>query len=361
MRIAAPNNLTLLRNACAAAVLLGHFLYLDVDPERLAGQTGFPWADLGVQCFFVISGLLVTASYLQARNIRDYALRRLFRVYPLYLAVILGQAAVMSLLLVKAGRWSAEEFAGYVGWNAAFLNFLAPDMGGLFADLHVPAINPSLWTLKLEVLFYAAVPLLCLAVRRFGFPVLAVLILLSTVYFLVFADSRPDLARQLPGQLRFFLVGMAMALAWPRLKAGPWRDRHSAALAAAICLAAAALTYKAGGVGPVMAPLFVGGVVLAFGVWSPVAWPRIPDLSYGVYLFHGPVIQLGRHLGLVDASLGALAGVSLVVLALAWAGQRLVERPAIDAGKRLAAGLRPLARRSPSRPTSSRYILDRLL
>ena len=113
--------------------------------------------------------------------------------------------------------------------NLAFANFLQYDIGGVLHGLHVPGINPSLWTLKIELGFYLIVPLVFLAIRRWGFKSLLAIFLASVVYEVVALHlGDPRFAKQLPGQMQFFVVGMALYLyvrEFPRALLGI-RDRH---------------------------------------------------------------------------------------------------------------------------------------
>ena len=47
-------------------------------------------------------------------------------------------------------------------------NFLQYDIGGVLSGLHNPGINPSLWTLKIEIGFYLIVPLIFAANAPLG-------------------------------------------------------------------------------------------------------------------------------------------------------------------------------------------------
>lgn len=333
------NNLTALRIASALAVLVGHFLYLGVPQAVRDASRVYPLADIGVQIFFVISGLLVTQSFLGSAGTLAYAARRLFRIYPLYLVVIAVQAVVMAWVLSTSDRFDLGELARYLGWNFAFLNFKAPDLGGLFAGLPDAAVNPSLWTLKIEVMFYALVPLLVLATRRLGPALLVLLFAASVVFVWILAETNPVLARQLPGQLRFFVVGAALGLYWDRFAGYAPGRKGLAAMASLAALVLAALINKSGvSLEAVAQPMLIGVFVLAAGFWLPTL-PPLRDTSYGIYLLHGPLIQFALLWGFHETSLVRLIPFALTVYALAWLASRYVEVPAIALGRRVAGRL----------------------
>ncbi len=77
-------------------------------------------------------------------------------------------------------------------------------------------VDGALWTLKVEVMFYAAVPIIVYLVRRHGrLPVLVTLYFLSVAYvsFMTMQAERTgsgmyeELVRQLPGELAYFMAG----------------------------------------------------------------------------------------------------------------------------------------------------------
>ena len=79
-------------------------------------------------------------------------------------------------------------------------------------------MNGALWTLKIEVMFYAIVPLIAWLCRRLGTArVLAALYLASVAYYLALghvAEARgsrlyAQFQLQLPGQLAYFVAGAA--------------------------------------------------------------------------------------------------------------------------------------------------------
>jgi peptidoglycan/LPS O-acetylase OafA/YrhL len=89
------NNFTASRLLLALLVVLGHF-------QRLAGVTSEPlpfgYAGTAVDCFFVVSGYLVSNSFDRDPNLGRFFIRRLFRIYPLYLAVVLAQTRIVGCI-----------------------------------------------------------------------------------------------------------------------------------------------------------------------------------------------------------------------------------------------------------------------
>ncbi len=79
------NNLNLLRFLAAAAVALSHsFLLVTGDPESrpLMKATGFSIGYHAVDIFFVISGFLVTQSWMRRNSLLDFTVARALRIYP---------------------------------------------------------------------------------------------------------------------------------------------------------------------------------------------------------------------------------------------------------------------------------------
>ena len=134
-----------------------------------------------------------------------------------------------------------------------------------------------------------------------------------------------ELARQLPGQMSFFIVGIALAA---------WRDDinwRSPLAPLGIVLFALSIAV------PAAIALRAMGLGIT-SIWIAVVVPRLldparfGDLSYGVYIVHFPVIQVAVTLGLFAVSpwMGAAAAVAaaLVGAILLW---WLIERPALRA------------------------------
>lgn len=288
------NSFDLLRLLFAGTVCLVH-------AANLSGHAELAWIDrvlsstVAVRAFFVISGFLVFMSFERSGTLRAYAGKRARRILPAYCAVVLLCAVGLAAF---SGERAADYFFSpawlkYVLANLAFLNFLQPTLPGVFAANPVTVVNGALWTLKIEVMFYVAVPLCVWLVRRRGpFRTLAGLYGLSVAYAWAMtalaAQSgealHAELARQLPGQMAYFVSGAFFYYFLPLF------ERHPARFVLPALLILAADRF-------VPLPAFEPFALATVVVWSGLSlragnWARYGDFSYGVYILHFPLIQM---------------------------------------------------------------------
>jgi peptidoglycan/LPS O-acetylase OafA/YrhL len=157
------NNFDLLRLLFAYLVLFYHANVLFA-----IGFTSslFDLPGVAVDGFFIISGFLIAWSFERDRRLFGYGVRRLFRIYPLYFVVVTSQLVILWLL--DGGGVKLSEAAKYYGANLLFLNFLKPTFGDALDGMSRHTMNGSLWTLKIEVAFYVALPLLVFVKRKSG-------------------------------------------------------------------------------------------------------------------------------------------------------------------------------------------------
>lgn len=323
------NRFDLIRLVLATAVFAYHAVALvAVDPAGPLESHLALAAELSIQGFFVVSGALVAGSLARSQGLGDYAGKRLRRLYPAYAVVILIPAAV-SLLLTG----NAAGVARYVGANLVFLNFLSPDLPGFFADNRFTAVNGALWTLKIEVMFYIALPVIAALMRWMGKARWAFLVLLyvggetwRVVTPLILDHSLgPMIARQLPGQMAFFASGMALHAVWDQAKAQPGRFGMIGLVLFVVSLLHPALMplRAAGLTGCIAAIAFLPGPALNAA--------RFGDVSYGVYITHFPVLQALVMVGLF-AQAGLVTGFAvagLLVFTASFLLWHVVEKPAL--------------------------------
>jgi peptidoglycan/LPS O-acetylase OafA/YrhL len=322
------NNFDLVRLTLSWIVVFVH-LYQVTGIFYYAPFYKYLSAPFAVKGFFAISGFLVTQSYVNCHGFMDFAERRIRRIFPAYITIVL----VSFVVGVFCTTWpvgmylSTWETWKYLISNLMFMNFLQPTLPGVFADQVVPAMNPALWTIKIELCLYCCVPFIVLGFRRFGvWPVTSILYVLSVVWLLVFQHLGEEskflieLSRQFPGQLSYFVAGSALAIA-------PLK-RLTMAFAT---LAFAVMWFAtSGSIRALVEPAFFALAVLTVATSMPYLgnFGKFGDLSYGTYIFHSIVIHLMFTFGVLKSNplVGLLCVVGVVAL-LAYCSWRWIEKP----------------------------------
>ena len=349
---ARANNFDLLRLLFASAVVVYHLAALPDQTPLAALRGGLArGADLGVKGFFIISGCLVYLSYIRTKSLARFATKRVRRLYPAYVVVV-ALSGLASLILGVRSWGEASHLASYLAANLAFLNFLEPTAPGLFEGHPHGAVNGALWTIKIEVMFYLALPAIAwmLARARARAGGAGVILLCGLIYAGAevwrmgfeargLAEGAPiyaQLARQLPGQMSYFISGLMIAIFGERLLARP--QTLLAVLAVSLLAFVASLTIPAAA--PLQAAGLAGLVLLAARRTPPLYdAARRGDYSYGIYIVHFPVIQA---LVAAGAFAAAPAAASLAAVAAAAAAAfllwRRVERPFLLASSHYRGG-----------------------
>ena len=335
-------NLDLLRSMAVAFVVARHLLYLLSDPSNALFH---PQAlgIFGVLIFFVHTSLVLMMSmdrHGQAdrppfgRGYASFMVRRVFRIYPLSVVVVL----LAFFVLLPQGLYS-NDFALTPGLLLSNL-FLVQNLTG---DHNVIA---PLWSLPVEVQMYLFLPLLFLLVGRIGYRLLAfaawplcVLVALATYRF----HWIPGIFGAFP----FFVPGVIAFDAMRRRdeRPLPWWTLPLATLGIGVVYMA--LVRRFGG-------QFVWGypVCLALGFliahvrdippsldWLHQGAKTVAKYSYGIYLFHDVWISLCfHHAPWLPGPLRLPAMLATTALS-AYAGYHLVEAPLIRVGARLGKGI----------------------
>jgi peptidoglycan/LPS O-acetylase OafA/YrhL len=113
----------------------------------------------GVPIFFVISGYLVSASFERSGNVAAYFQNRFLRIYPglwmcIILTVLVASSFGYNFIHLSALTWLPAQMAGLI-YTPSFL-----------ADFGFGSYNGSLWTIPIELQFYCVLPLVYLLVRQ---------------------------------------------------------------------------------------------------------------------------------------------------------------------------------------------------
>ncbi|KVE32426.1 acyltransferase family protein [Burkholderia sp. TSV86] len=317
-------------------------------PDVLLGYLTFPfaWGSAGVPIFFVISGYCIhrnaalrfAADPSYRLDAPNFWARRLVRIYPVLLAALVLTLALDAISLqFKPVSHKIRD----IGPTAFVVNLLA--LQGVAGYTY--GSNGALWTLSLEVQFYAVYPLLFAARRRFG--ILPVVIAVSLVNLVsAWVCIRHDIqfftSYWLPWMLGAWIADeraqRRMARAMP---SGLW---HAAA-ATGIALGCIAFHFGQYGAFQLWAAGFACYLYAALARPVSASLPMrvlswFGNFSYSLYLIHLPLfVCIGSVLyqSALQMSIWPSFASIAAVLPLAYLFYRAVERPAI----RWSASLKP--------------------
>lgn len=250
-----------------------------------------------VSVFFVLSGMLTYEGLASRPGVRAFYVRRFRKLFPLYaLTVVACALAFAAFSTMPCGSYfTSQGFWKYLAANLTFLNFLAPTLPGVFETHSVNAVNSSLWTMKVEVMFYAVAPAIVWLSRRFRpLWIIAAVYVLSVAYGEFFThlyhisgvEKYDVLRRQLPGQMMYFAAGMAAV----HLRAVMLRHKAAALIAG---LAVWLLCSHFARLRPIE-PLAIATAVtvVAYGSRRLSSLSvSVPNLTYEVFLLHFPILQ----------------------------------------------------------------------
>jgi peptidoglycan/LPS O-acetylase OafA/YrhL len=297
------NNFDLLRFALAVLVIYSHsFPLASSDPEMMepverfsAGRTSI--GSLAVDCFFVISGFLITQSWLRSRSLAGFLKRRVLRIAPGYAVAILICHFVFAPLAYVS---LSEIFSGSQTLN--FLTRLIPlraynEPTCFPHNAHPFIMNESLWTIRFELACYLLVPVLsfwqCYRNPRRLLLLLGALLGCRLALACFAPPSTPDMAFHwvfIKGMARFatcFVAGSLFLTYGEKLPRSRWAVVAAALLLCAVCKSSIAF--------PVVGPLCTTFIVMRLALSQSVPFPRFGrhgDFSYGIYLYAYPIQQL---------------------------------------------------------------------
>jgi peptidoglycan/LPS O-acetylase OafA/YrhL len=325
------NALNVWRLVFASGVILQHSWPLTgrkLQPpfEQLLPQV---WVD----GFFVISGFLITSSWLRNPRLREYFAARTLRIFPgLWICLVVVAFVIAPISVAIQGGSAAKLLLSrapieYV-LNNSVLNVFHAGIDGTPRGVPFPGVwDGVLWTLIFELLCYIVIAVTGVAGllnRRWPTPVVFAL-LLSVAALVSYPVAAVPTVLQMVA--RFGLVFAAGVLLHQFQDVIPARW-SLVAVSAVIVVAAGVLmpNYRV-----LAAVPLAYAVVVSAALIHNKRWRLRTDLSYGVYIYAWPMQQL-----LVICGLGFLppiafmivAGIStLPIAALSWF---LVEKRALS-------------------------------
>ena len=119
---------------------------------RAFGTISF--GELAVDCFFLVSGYLISGSYLKNPNIWPYLQKRILRIYPGFIA-----ASVVSVLIVAplGGASTADIVSSLTHSVQKMATLRSPEINGTFVGTNYALLNGATWTISYEFRCYIIV------------------------------------------------------------------------------------------------------------------------------------------------------------------------------------------------------------
>lgn len=332
------------------------FKAIQADPgsysafDRALSFLSLPVSQMGsmVMLFFVLSGFCIHLPFAIkgiTPNWNAYAVRRLLRIYPAYLAVLFF-CFLAALIFFNGANGQFAEFKLYAASAALIQNWV-------FGGSQV-AMNPSLWTIPVEVKFYLVYPLLLWLLRKLGLRAAVAFTMLctaigATLFYLGHSQSTESF-------FKYAIIwnsGAWLAEVYARGRLPRWSKWHFMGM-----VGIAVLTMMLGLAGVNVFYLHYGWALCSFLLLMWVLGPGemffsrnhwlVPPLmftgtvSYSLYLLHFPLFKLAGaawiHLyGSKPESFLLPTLATLMVIPMAWFFYRLIELPSHDLARKLGS------------------------
>ncbi|MBN1881064.1 MAG: acyltransferase [Deltaproteobacteria bacterium] len=348
--------LNTIRAIAALIVFVGHYSH---QAKLLVNIFGNGSPQIGVMLFFILSGFLMSYLYMnrefELREVRNFAVARFARVYPLFLLIVVF--AYYSHLIGAGTVYRVDSFSGFVE-NLTLLN--------------CPSV---LWTVPIEIHFYFFFVLIWwFASKRW----LYAMFLMIAVFYVVTITGYPTFKGSLlidyhvvfPQFFPFFFAGVIFGQLYrnwtPRMKSGVF---VSALLIVPVLFPGVFgpvfKTYHNmwEGVLCLLCLSFVFFVILFFVPDNnPILANRFGDylgkISYSMYLLHLPVVNMLKNPARDMPVLFFFICLALTI-GISAASYHFIEKPSRNAIRgrflvqRPEKGKQPCSRKQPSSALSA--------
>jgi peptidoglycan/LPS O-acetylase OafA/YrhL len=334
------NNFDLIRLVCALFVVFCHSYRIgfdEDDPLQYISNDSLSFSYLGVSSFFVISGYLITQSFVSDKKPMHFFVKRCLRIFP-------GLAVCLVFSVFLAGPVVTDlpigEYFGQPDTYTYFLNItLFKQQAYLPGVFGGNVVNGSLWTLPYEFYFYFIILILGVLGMLHRYILASVFILMMGILIKLgpniewYEYSHWIVGFQIISTffvfLMYFLSGSLYYLFFQG-KSIPWwisllcvlffyvtRDTHLSNAGSVLLIPSL-----------VFAIAFIPGKLNSFG--------KRGDFSYGVYIYGWPVqATLAALIGSFGHPLLFFAISATAVLIPAYLSWTYIEKPALSLKKYL--------------------------
>lgn len=278
----------------------------------------------GVPIFFVISGFLISASWERSPDLKHYALRRALRIFPAMWVCLLVSIMLMAVL---------ASIKPPVLWIVGQLTIGQPWTPGVFRTYGVGTPNGSLWTIPVELEFYAVLPAIYLIGRKLR-SIDALLVVLSLASIgLQLHPLNKLVGFTVAPFLWEFVLGVLIQRHFDRLR--PLLEEKALYwLTGFVAVAWMLVSSISADFVPLIATPILAFTTISFAYsWKGLTKKMLGnvDCSYGIYLYHMVWINATLQTGFVG--IRAMFGICAMTSVAGWLSWVVLERRAIDLGR----------------------------
>ncbi|MFO1431866.1 MAG: acyltransferase [Candidatus Competibacteraceae bacterium] len=330
------NNYNLLRHVAAALVIFTHSYGLTGagNEEPFKFLTGLSASYIAVNVFFILSGFLITASWLNQPKLSIYISARVLRIFPalwVSIGACLFLVGPLFTALPLKDYFIHRDFYIFTFENSTLiLRGVYHHLPGLFTNLpEAGIVNESLWTLPYELKMYIIVIIFGL-IGAFKSPRIIVLIYLTFLAFYLI-DSNAEVG----GSSRlasYFMAGSVYYL---------YKDKIRLSWNWFVVLLSTVVTgyLESQSIGTVILTLVLPYLVFVLAYLpsgSVRNFNHFGDYSYGLYIYAFPIQQILVKSGIMNIYLHISMSyiLTLIVAISSW---HIIEKPALSRRARLAS------------------------
>jgi peptidoglycan/LPS O-acetylase OafA/YrhL len=345
-----------LRVGLAISIVMTHAALLSGRDEYVRTSVFWYTEYALVPMFFALSGFLVAGSAMRL-SLKNFLVNRGLRIIPALAVDIVICALIIGPLMTKASYTTYFTSQSFYTYFLNITGWIHYDLPGVFKDNFSSNVNGALWTVPYEIACYGVMSLLIVT----GFLKRRFLTLLATLAYLVLGffvelqfgkEILPPLLFKIihafsvsrgAQLLAAFLMGV---LCYQYRTEIPYR-RSVFFLSVLICLLSM-IYLDSRSISSVPNRFIVLPALVYVTIWvglSPVPIPRFfhtGDYSYGIYLYHDPLLQVLIALLPLSVITGPFGWVILIVFGLIMVGSlatfswHFIEKPILGLRKKFS-------------------------
>lgn len=337
------NSFNLIRLLAAVQVILVHaFNHNEIEGFLVSAIKIFP----GVPIFFFVSGLMIYGAYDRSRSdgLLTFYANRFLRIYPgLWLCIALSTVSLFFIGYLSLQNLNFKSFAIWILGQASFVQFYNPEF---MRGYGVGVLNGALWTIAVELQFYVLAPLLYYFITRAKSLAIVLFALSVSLNFMSHNIWAIDSVANKLLRVSFlpwvfiFIFGFAVAHS-ERLRS--WivsvKVGYLLVVYFATMFLLGGLEVNSSNSINVLSAVVLSLLVFKVGCSKSLSVSRLAafcnkiDLSYGLYLYHMPLINYFMYVGGL-ASFESVLWTVLLSFLLAIFSWYTVEKPALALKRR---------------------------